>query len=82
MKKLSLLLDSGKNEVYLDAFVRTRTDSKMKVRNAAVYWNFKNATKDANDTIIRGGLLGLRHDSGKTRRERRETGKEQARQHV
>ena len=26
MKKLSLLLNSGKNEVYLDGFIRTGTD--------------------------------------------------------
>ena len=37
MKKLSLLLDSGKNEVYLDGFIRTRSNSKMEVRNAAIY---------------------------------------------
>ena len=51
MKKLSLLLDSGKNEVYLDGFIRTRFNSKMKVRNAAVYWSFRNITKNFNDTI-------------------------------
>ena len=51
MKKLSLLLDSGKNEVYLDGLIRTRPNSKMKVRNAAVYWNFRNITENFNDTI-------------------------------
>ena len=51
MKKLSRLLDSGKNEVYLERFVNTRTDSNMEVRNTAVYWNFKNITKSVNDTI-------------------------------
>ena len=51
MKKVSLLLDSGKNEVYLDRFINTRTDSKMEVRNAAVCWNFKNIIKSVNDTI-------------------------------
>ena len=51
MKNLSLLLDNGKNEVYLERFIRTGTDSKMEVRNAAVYWNFKNITKSVNDTI-------------------------------
>ena len=51
MKKLSLLLNSGKNEVYLDGFIRTGTDSKMEVRNAAVYWNFRNITKNFNDTV-------------------------------
>ena len=51
MKKLSLLLNSGKNEVYLDGFIRTGTDSKMEVRNAAVYWNFRNITKNFNDPV-------------------------------
>ena len=51
MKKLSLLLGNGKNEVYLERFVRTRSDSKMDVRNAAVYWDFRNITKNFNDTI-------------------------------
>ena len=50
MKKLSLLLGSGKNEVYLDRFIQTRSDSKMEVRNVAVYWNFKNVTKDVTLT--------------------------------
>ena len=45
MKKLSLLLDSGKNEIYLDGFIKTKPNSKMIVRNATVYWNFKNVTK-------------------------------------
>ena len=45
-----MLLDSGKNDVYLDRFVRTRSDSKMEVRNVAVYWNFRNV-KNFNDTI-------------------------------
>ena len=78
MKKLSLLLDSGKNEVYLDGFIRTRTNSEMKVRNAAVDWNFRNITKNFNDTVTNGhvqecylrrGILDLSHDGGKTRRE-------------
>ena len=51
MKKLSLLLDSEKNEVYLDGFIRTRFNSKMKVRNAAVYGNFRNVTENFNDTV-------------------------------
>ena len=51
MKKLFLLLDSRKNEVYLDGFIRTETDSKMEVRNVAVYWNFRNITKNFNDTV-------------------------------
>ena len=51
MKKLSLLLGSGKNEVYLERFINTRTDSRMEVRNAAVYWNFRNITKNFNNTV-------------------------------
>ena len=51
MKNLSLLLDSGKNEVYLERVINTRVDSKMEMRNASVYWNFRNITKNFNDTI-------------------------------
>ena len=46
MKKLSLLLDNGKNEIYLDVFIRTKPNAKMRVKNVAVYWNFKNITKN------------------------------------
>ena len=42
MKKLSLFLETGKNEIYLDRFIRTNVNSKMKIKNATVYWNFKN----------------------------------------
>ena len=55
MKKLSLLLGGGKNEVYLDRFIRTRSDSKMEVRNVTVYWNFKNVTKGVNDSVTLTG---------------------------
>ena len=51
MKKLSLLLDSGNNEVYLEMLVQTGTDCKMEVRNAAVYCNFRKITKNFNDTV-------------------------------
>ena len=29
------------NTIYLDGFIRTKPNTKMKVKNAAVYWNFK-----------------------------------------
>ena len=53
MKKLSLLLDSGKNEVYLDRFIRTKPNTKMKVKNATVYWNFKNVHDDSDVKLER-----------------------------
>ena len=53
MKKLSLFLENGKNEIYLDGFVRTKINSKMKIRNASVYWNFKNITEGLyNNNVI------------------------------
>ena len=53
MKKLSLFLVSGKNEIYLDGFVRTKLNSRMKIRNASVYWNFKNITEGLwNNNVI------------------------------
>ena len=51
MKKLSLLLENGKNDIYLDGFVHTKPNSKMRVKNVAVYWNFKNVTENSNDTV-------------------------------
>ena len=39
MKKLSLVLETGKNEIYLDGFVPTKLNSKIGVKNASVYWN-------------------------------------------
>ena len=52
MKKLSLLLDNGKNEIYLDGFIRTKPNARMRVRNVAVYWNHKNLTGVNNVVTI------------------------------
>ena len=52
MKKLSLFLENGKNEIYLDGFVRSKINSKMKIRNASVYWNFKNITEGLNNNNV------------------------------
>ena len=42
LKKLSLLLNSGKNEIYLGGFVHTKPNAKAKIKNLTIYWNFKN----------------------------------------
>ena len=52
MKKVSLLLDNGKNEIYLDGFIRTKPTAKMRVKNVAVYWNHKNVTGINNVVTI------------------------------
>ena len=53
MKKLSLFLENGKNEIYLDGFIRMKINSRMKIRNATVYWNFKNITEGLyNNNVI------------------------------
>ena len=53
MKKLSLFLENGKNEIYLDRFVRTKVNSKMKIKNATVYRNFKNIIEGKyNNNVI------------------------------
>ena len=52
MKKLSLVLETGKNEIYLDGFVPTKLDSKIGVKNASVYWNFKNITEGLNNNNV------------------------------
>ena len=51
MKKLSLFLENGKNEIYLDGLVRTKPNSKMRIRNATVYWNFKNIIGGYNNVV-------------------------------
>ena len=58
MKKISLILDTGKHAVYLDKFITTKYDSKMYVKNIGVHWKFKNVLKGANDSIntITGGV--------------------------
>ena len=53
-----MILDAGKNAVYLDRFVTTGYDSKMHVKNIGVYWKFRNVLKGVNDSIntITGGV--------------------------
>ena len=51
MKKLSLLLNNGKNEIYLGGFIRTKPNAKLKVKNVAVYWNHRNVIKNLNDVV-------------------------------
>ena len=48
MRKLSVFLESGKNVIYLDGFIRTEPNSKLKIKNASVYWNYQNITGTSN----------------------------------
>ena len=52
MKELSLFLGSGKNEIYLDGFVRSKINSSIKIKNASIYWNFKNITEGLNNNNV------------------------------
>ena len=58
MNKLTLILNNGKHAVYLDKFISTKYESKMKVKNIAIFWNFRNVLKGANDSIntVTGGV--------------------------
>ena len=51
MNKLSLNLGTGNHAVYLDKFITTRYESRLRVKNIGVFWNFKNVLKGANDKI-------------------------------
>ena len=51
MNKLSLNLGTGNHTVYLEKFITTRYESRLRVRNIGVFWNFKNVLKGANDKI-------------------------------
>ena len=51
MNKLSLNLETGKHAVYLERFITTRYESKLRVKNIGIFWKFKNVLKNANDKI-------------------------------
>ena len=52
MRKLSVFLKTGKNKIYLDGFVNTKPNSKMRIKNASVYWNYQNITGSSNDYYV------------------------------
>ena len=48
-----MVLKTGKNEVYLDGFIPAKLNFRIGVRNASVYWNFKNITEGLwNNNVI------------------------------
>ena len=51
MYKLTHLINNGGHDVYLDGVITTTTESKITIRNVAIYWDFKNVLKAVNDTI-------------------------------
>ena len=51
MYKLTHLINNGRHDVYLDGVITTTTESKITIRNVAIYWDFKNVLKATNDTI-------------------------------
>ena len=58
MNKLSLNLGTGNHTVYLEKFITTRYESRLRVRNIGVFWNFKNVLEGANNSIytVTGGV--------------------------
>ena len=52
MNKLTLLLTNGKSIIDLDRFINTKYGYKMKVKNIAVYWKFRNVLENINDVIV------------------------------
>ena len=57
MNKLSLNLNTGKQAVYLDRFITTKYESRLRVKNIGIFWKFKNVLKNVNDKIT-GVTLG------------------------
>ena len=51
MNKLSLNLKTGKHFVYLERFITTKYESKLRVKNICIFGEFKNVLKNANDKI-------------------------------
>ena len=60
MNKLSLNLKTGKHAVYLERFITTKYESKLRVKNIGIFWKFKNVLKNANDKIT-GITFGERY---------------------
>jgi len=53
MEEVNVLVGSGKNRIYLkNDFIQTRQDSKMLIKNVAMYWNFQNIHKDNRDVTM------------------------------
>ena len=54
MKKLTVFIGNDKKELYLDACIYKPNESIMTLKNAAIYWNYRNITADDNDHIMNG----------------------------
>lgn len=51
MYKLTHLINNGRHDVYLDGVITTTIESMITIRNAAVYWNYKNIFTNVNNKV-------------------------------
>ena len=57
-------METGKNEIYLDGFIRTEPNSKIKIKNASVYWNYQNVTGSSNDYYVTAVPKSIAFENG------------------
>ena len=51
MHKLTLMLNNGNHKICLDGFIITHVESKITIKNAAIYWNFNSVLSSYNNTL-------------------------------
>lgn len=54
MDKITVFIDGNKKYLYLDTCINKPNRSIMSLRNAAIYWRYRNVVTGVNDHIMRG----------------------------
>jgi hypothetical protein len=54
MKKLTVFIKNGTTEFFPDKCIRTNVESELILKNATIYWAYKNVRSDVNDNITYG----------------------------
>lgn len=56
MKKITAFIEDNKKDLYLDVCINKPDRSIMSLRNAAIYWKYKNVITGDNDHIMKGTI--------------------------
>lgn len=54
MKKITVFMENNEKDLYLDVCINRLNRSTMTLKNAAVYWKYKNVISGINDFILYG----------------------------
>jgi hypothetical protein len=54
MKKLTMFIENGTTEFFPDKCIRTNAESELILKNATIYWAYKNLRSGVNDNITYG----------------------------